>query len=41
MVGRVVEEVHKPGNMEDFKWNLGVVLIKAIRELLGEKELLA
>ena len=41
MVERVVEEVCKPSNMEDFKRNVGEVLIKAIREMIGEEKLLA
>ena len=37
LVVKVVEEICKPGNMEDIKRNIGVVVISVLKELLGEE----
>ena len=40
LVVRVVEEVCKPGNMEEIMQNIGVVVVIVLKELLGEGEFL-
>ena len=40
LVVRVVEEVCKPGSMEEIKQNIGVVVVTVLKELLGEEEFL-